>query len=96
MDATDKALDAAQKALDSVLGDISNKNVKFTTATSASTLTSGETLGTMIGQINKWLVDSSEEITQEDNDNKQTITISYPITKLNTNWHANSLILEFP
>lgn len=55
--AADKANTAADKALEIVNGNISNKTVSFTAATSRTNIVSGETLSTLFGKIQKYLGD---------------------------------------
>lgn len=55
--AADKANTAADKALEIVNGNISNKTVSFTAATSRTNIVNGETLSTLFGKIQKYLGD---------------------------------------
>lgn len=56
-EAKQEALDAAEEAKSYVLGDISNKTVSFSEASTRGNINTGESTATLFGKIKKWFSD---------------------------------------
>lgn len=56
-EAKQEALDAAEEAKSYVLGDISNKTVSFSEASTRGNINTGESTSTLFGKIKKWFSD---------------------------------------